>query len=529
MIEDYRLRVEKGEMTGAKARGQALERLRHMRFADNGYIWINDTTEPYPRMIMHPVKPSLEGRVMDDSSYRTAVGMQIGMEGAEVRFDSERRHFFKVFLEVVRKGGSGFVEYHWHRPASEGVTSALYPKKSYVRMFDPWGWIIGTGIYIDDVYAQMTRLKWTIISMGAAVFMLALAGTYLLMRTITRPIHQLVTFAASVAGGDINATIQGRFKGEMSQLKKAISQMMDELRDRMHEAEIRAKEAEAAHKALKKSEEKYRILVENAREAIFVAQDGMIRFANQSTCELVGYSIEELTSVPFTGFLHPDDRKMVLDRHYRRIQGIKVESSYCFRVINRAGNVKWGELKSVEIEWEGQPATLNFLSDITEQIKIEQEREKLEKRLRQSQKIEALGTLTGGVAHDFNNILSIIMGYAELVRAELPEEHPAQKGLCEISTAGARARDLVRQLLTFSRREEEEKSALDIALTVKECMRMIRSTTPSFIDIQEQIRTDLPMVLANPTQIHQLIINLCKNASDAMAENGGGPYCATGA
>ncbi|MFO7931323.1 MAG: PAS domain S-box protein [Desulfosalsimonas sp.] len=650
MLEDYRLRVENNELTEENARRQALERIRSMRFEDNGYIWINDTAEPYPRMILHPARPALEGRVLDDDSYKTASGMQLGTDGAEIRFDSEKRHFFKVFLEVAQKNGSGFVEYRWGRPTSEGVTEELYPKKSYVKLFEPWGWIIGTGVYIDDVYAQMNSLKWTIISMAAAILVLALAGTFLLMRTITRPINQLVDFATDVAGGDMNAQIQGRITGEMSQLKDAVSQMVEELRKRMQETESRAKEAEAAREALKsseerfelavrgtndgiwdwdletgevffsrrwkeiigyedhelenrienwqnrihpddydrvmaahkmfnesnaeqfaieyrlqhrdgsyrwilgraacirdsqgkpvrlagahtdvterkkaedalrQSEEKYRILVENAKEAIFVAQDGMIRFANQPTCELTGCSLGELTSRKFTDFLHPEDSEFVLDRHYKRLQGIKTESEYCFRIMQSSGDVRWGELKSVEIEWEGRPATLNFLSDVTEQRKAEQEREDLEMRLRQSQKIEALGTLTGGVAHDFNNILSIIMGYAELLQAELPEDHEAQKGLREISAAGSRARDVVRQLLTFSRRGEEEKSAQNISFIIKEGIRMIRSTTPSFIEIREQVSTDLPLVLANPTQIHQLIINLCKNASDAMAENGG--------
>ncbi|MFP4159644.1 MAG: PAS domain S-box protein [Desulfobacterales bacterium] len=772
MLEDYRLRVEKNEITEQNARRQALERIRYMRFENNGYIWINDTSEPYPRMILHPARPALEGRSMDDDFYRTASSMQLGTDGAEKRFGSEKRHFFKVFLEVAQKSGSGFVEYKWRRPTSEGVTEELYPKKSYVKLFEPWGWIIGTGVYIDDVYAQMNSLKWTIISMAAAILVLALAGTFLIMRTITGPINQLAGFATNVAGGDMNAQIQGRFTGEMRQLKDAISKMVAELRTRMQEAEARAKEAESAREALKRSEErfelavrgtndgiwdwhletgdvffsrrwkeiigyedhelenrieqwknrihpddydsvmaahqmfyessaeqfaieyrlqhrdgsyrwilgrsacirdrhgkpvrlagahtditekkeaektlmqseekyrllfenaplgllhfdqkgvitacndrfveligssrqdlagmnifnlpdgdavaavkaalngrqgvykgvyrsvtggkatparaliepfrdstgnvvggvgmvediserkkaedalreseeKYRILVENAKEAIFVVQDGLIRFANQATCELTGYSLEELTSRKFTDFMYPEDSEFFQGELFQPYSGVDHEAECCFRILGSPENVRWGALKSVEIEWEGRPATLNFLSDITEQKKARQEREKLEMRLRQAQKIEALGTLTGGVAHDFNNILSIIMGYTELLQAELPEDHEAQKGLREISSAGRRARDVVRQLLTFSRRGEEEKSPQNISFVIKEGIRMIRSTTPSFIDIREDISTDLPLVMANPTKIHQLIINLCKNASDAMDEKGG--------
>ncbi|MBS3731633.1 MAG: PAS domain S-box protein [Desulfobacterales bacterium] len=646
MVEHYHLRTENGEITGARARRAAIDHLRSMRFADNGYIWINDTTKPYPRIVMHPAIPELEGRIMDDASYRTAVSMQLGTDGPEKHFDSEKRHFFKVFLEVARKNGSGFVEYKWYRPTSDGVTEEMYPKISYVRLLGPWDWIIGTGIYVDDVYARMNHLKWTIISMSAAIFLLALAVTFLVMRTITRPINRLVSFATDVADGNTNAGIQGSFSGEMRQLKDAISQMVEELRKRAREAESRAKEAEsarvalknseekyrlifenaplgvlhfdqngaitacndnfveiigssrdkllglnmlglpdqrlaaavnkalagqhgfyegvyesvtadkttparvlfapfvdssgkilggvgiiediterkAAEDALRQSEEKYRLLVENVRESIFVAQDGMIRFANAAAVKLTGYSTEELASRPFTDFLHPDDRQMVLDRHYNRMKGLETVTAYDFRVIHRSGEVRWGVLRGVYIEWDGRPATLNLVVDITEEKKAQQERRELEERLRQSQKIEALGTLTGGVAHDFNNILSIILGYTELVQSEmadLPEDHPASKGLRQISAAGLRARDVVRQLLTFSRTGEEEKSAQNLGLIIKEGMRMMRSTIPAFIDIDEQIRTSLPMVMANPTQVHQLIINLCKNAADAMAENGG--------
>ncbi|MBS0013262.1 MAG: PAS domain S-box protein, partial [Desulfobacterales bacterium] len=274
-----------------------------------------------------------------------------------------------------------------------------------------------------------------------------------------------------------------------------------------------------AEEALRQSEEKYRVVVENAKEAIFVIQDGVLKFANQTT-KFTGYSIEELSSRQFVEFIHPADRAKARENYFRRLEG-KPVPDYEFRIIDRSGDVKWVELKAVTIQWEGRPATLNFLSDISQQKATEQERQKLERRLRQSQKIEALGTLTGGVAHDFNNILSIIMGYAELVQSEIPKDHPAAKNLDQISMAGHRAKDVVRQLLTFSRKGEEEKCGQDIGLVVREGMRMMRSTIASYIEIREDISRDLPQIWANPTQIHQLIINLCKNAADAMAENGG--------
>jgi PAS domain S-box-containing protein len=141
-------------------------------------------------------------------------------------------------------------------------------------------------------------------------------------------------------------------------------------------------ERKRAEEALKESEEKYRLLVENAVEAIFVAQDGMLKFANRKTTEMIGYSKEELTSKPFPEFIHPDDRMLVLDRHLKRLQGEGSPSVYPFRIVHKSGNVKWVELNTVLITWEGRPATLNFLSDITERKEAEEALQESEKKFR---------------------------------------------------------------------------------------------------------------------------------------------------
>jgi PAS domain S-box-containing protein len=141
-------------------------------------------------------------------------------------------------------------------------------------------------------------------------------------------------------------------------------------------------ERKRAEEALKESEEKYRLLVENAAEAIFVAQDGMLKFTNRNTTEMIGYSKEELISKPFQEFIHPDDRGLVLDRHLKRLEGHGLPSVYPFRIVNKSGNVKWVELNAVLITWEGRPATLNFLSDITERKEAEEALQESEKKFR---------------------------------------------------------------------------------------------------------------------------------------------------
>ncbi|MBW1780494.1 MAG: PAS domain S-box protein [Deltaproteobacteria bacterium] len=269
-----------------------------------------------------------------------------------------------------------------------------------------------------------------------------------------------------------------------------------------------------AEKALRESEEKYRVLIENANDALFVAQDGVIKFPNPITKDMTGYSEEELEETPFTDFVHPEDRDMVLDRYRRRMSGEKFASTYSFRILNRSGNVLCVELNAVRIEWEGRPATLNFIRDITQQ-------RKLETQLQQAQKMESLGTLAGGIAHDFNNILSPIILHSEMAMMELASNHPVQFNLKQIFRAGERARDMVKQILAFSRQREPEKIAIKMGTVLKEVVKLLRSSIPTTIHIIYDMETERDTIFADPTQIHQVILNLCTNASHAMREKGG--------
>ncbi len=270
---------------------------------------------------------------------------------------------------------------------------------------------------------------------------------------------------------------------------------------------------EQAKAALRESEEKYRLLIENANDAILIAQDETLKFVNPKTEIMTGYTAVELSKMPFADIVHPEDRDMVFKRYLKRIEGEEPPSLYSFRILSKSGSELTVEINSVRIEWEGRPATLNFLRDITE-------KRKLEVQLRQAQKMDAIGTLSGGIAHDFNNILGIILGNTELAMDDVPEWNPARNNLKNVRDACFRAKDVVQQILSFSRRTETEQKPLRLASIIEESMKLLRASIPTSIEIFQNVQTAADTILGDPTQIHQVLINLCTNAAHSMDEGG---------
>ncbi|MEW5724019.1 MAG: ATP-binding protein [Thermodesulfobacteriota bacterium] len=174
------------------------------------------------------------------------------------------------------------------------------------------------------------------------------------------------------------------------------------------------------------------------------------------------------------------------------------------------------------IRWlDGRYVRLQVALDATEIKEAEQERQRLESLLRQAQKLEALGTLAGGIAHDFNNILGAITGYTELALYDLEEGESVEHHLRQILKASERARDLIMHILTFSRKTEQHFSPVAVKPILKESLKFLRSSLPADIKMHEDLETEDCLVLADPTQIHQVVINLCTNAAHAMRWRGG--------
>ena len=267
-----------------------------------------------------------------------------------------------------------------------------------------------------------------------------------------------------------------------------------------------------AEKALQSSEEKYRLLVENANDAIFILQEGLIKFANRKA-KLMGNDLGvDLNRVPFANYIHPADRDLVLERHKGRLKGENLPDTYAFRLIGRDDREMWIELNSVQIDWHGTPATLNFLRDTTLQ-------RKLEKQLQLSQKMEAVGTLAGGVAHDFNNLLMGIQGRTSLMLLETDPIQPQFDHLKEIENYIKRATKLTKQLLGFARGGKYEVKPTDINDLIEKSSQMFGRTKKE-ITIYKKYYDRIWTVEIDQSQIDQVLLNIFVNAWQAMPEGG---------
>jgi PAS domain S-box-containing protein len=286
---------------------------------------------------------------------------------------------------------------------------------------------------------------------------------------------------------------EGRFTGSMG--------ILTDITDR--------KETE---EALRLSEEKYRLLVENANDAIFIVQEGLIKFANRKA-KLMGNDLGvDLDRVPFANYIHPADRDLVLARHKRRLKGENLPDTYAFRLIGQDDQVMWIELNAVQINWHGKPATLNFLRDITLQ-------RKLEKQLQLSQKMDAVGTLAGGIAHDFNNLLMGIQGRTSLMLLETDPLQLHFEHLTEIEAYIKRATKLTKQLLGFARGGKYEVKPTDLNKLIEESCQMFARTKKE-ITIYKKYHDKIWTAEVDRSQIDQVLLNIFVNAWQAMPGGG---------
>ncbi len=276
--------------------------------------------------------------------------------------------------------------------------------------------------------------------------------------------------------------------------------------------------------ALQDAEARFKILFNQAPIPLYILRiDGTLADSNPAAVKLTGFSADECIGIDFKslGLLQGED----LDTAHHNLKRNRIGEPTgpdVFTVYPKNREPVPVELWAHPINIRNDRFVLNIIKDISEQKRSEEERIELETRLRQAQKMEAIGILAGGIAHDFNNILSAIIGYGDLIEMYAErDDGNIRSYLTELLKACFRAKDLVQQILTFSRQSEQRKVPLEIATIIKEALKLLRSSLPATIEIRRKITADPGTVLADPTQIHQIMMNLCTNAGHAMRQQGG--------
>jgi len=303
------------------------------------------------------------------------------------------------------------------------------------------------------------------------------------------------------------------------EIKKYKEQLEEVVADRTAELmmvneQLRARIAE--QKLIEQALSRMAKAIEHSGDIIIITDTkGNIQYVNPAFTVITGYKRDEVIGKKTSIFKSGKHDQAFYKNMWHTITEGKVWTGH---FVNRKKDGTFYEAEaSISPIRNKEGYITNYVAvkrDVTDKIK-------LEKQLSQVQKMEALGTLAGGIAHDFNNILSGIIGYTELSLNETSEKTDVHMFLKQVLKAGLRARELVKQILTFSRQTEHERKPLEISLIVKEVLKLLKPSLPSTVEIRENIQYMSGKILADPTQIHQVLMNLCTNAFHAMKSHGG--------
>ncbi len=322
----------------------------------------------------------------------------------------------------------------------------------------------------------------------------------------------------SIMTGELGLALENaKLHSRVEECMKDIQECNEQLSCSNEKLQKEITKRKSAEKAVRESESLFKSLGENAPDIIYILNmEGLLTYVNPAWERILGHKKEKVIGKYLVDYARKEDAKGYF-RTFERIRDREETiADATLSLLDSEGSIRLFKAScSPNFNSEGEIiGVVGVLKDITQQ-------RQLEVQLQQSQKMEAIGTLAGGITHDFNNILGAILGYTELAILDSKNESKIGQHLEKIQEAGHRARDLVNQILAFSRQTKQKRFPLQLSSIVKEALKMIRASLPSTIEIRQNIQADQSTVEADPTQIHQVLMNLCTNAAHAMQENGG--------
>lgn len=391
-----------------------------------------------------------------------------------------------------------------------GLYSFTENDKDMLALYFPiplTGWAVASVLPKSELFAPAVNMVKILLLITSFFSILVGLAIILAMKRLTRPLQNLADHAQQLSKGDLNIpALQIESGDEIGKLSRAFNQMTTNLL--------------ATHHGLKDSENKYRSIFENSLIGIIqVAMDGTVLHANPAFVQMFGYSslesmLAEVDDVQTSMYVRPEDRtsllQQLLDCDRLRHQEIQLK--------NRNGEPFWVSIDMSLVRGEqGEPVRIeSHINDINVRIEAEKQRAALESQLAQSQKIEAVGKLAGGVAHDFNNILSVIIGKSEIALMKMNKTDQFYDFFADIKKAAEHSANLTRQLLAFARRQAIAPKVVDINQILEETLSMLRRIISEGIDVRHKPSADLWHVKIDPDQMAQIITNLCVNARDAI-------------
>lgn len=399
------------------------------------------------------------------------------------------------------------------------VLSAYAP----IKVFDTT-WAIVAEIESSEAFAGLTYLKRNAILITLSSVAMMILISILISRHFAKPIAKLTIGANQLKKHNFNTKVEVRTNDELEVLAQAFNEMAAEIKKYSNELESKVNLLQKTEGELRKSNILLNAIMNGTTETIYVKDlEGRHIVANLATCKALCTTMDNLIGKRSRDFLPPESIKKIEETDniiLKSGQNVIIEIEI---PVPGGGSQWWLSNKTPYRDSNGNIiGIIGIGHNITDRKLAEQERKSLESQLRQAQKMDAIGTLAAGVAHDFNNILSAIQGYSEMVMYELPEFSSEKMSMEKVLYACHRAKNLIRQILTFSRRSSEvTRSPLDIHDIVQETMQLIRASTPATIEIVTDINRDCGTILGDPTQIHQVVMNICTNAAHAMDEKGG--------
>jgi len=420
---------------------------------------------------------------------------------------------------ITRKNGK--LRYFWQNQ------NEANPREKIVifKHLPKFKWIIGSTSYIDEVFSPLQTFK-VYIAVGIVLILLfTLITSFYISRSVTKPLDKIIQKLEAGSQGDFSVRMDYDSPDEFGKLSMHFNSFMERLTDYHQKLNNEIQKTNNTQAALVENELKLRGLFDQSFQYTSILSPyGILEEVNQSALNFANCTEADVLYKPFWDTLWwshtPNSRKEIKDAIKRALKGelVRMETT------NKAGN---GEIRDLDVSIKPVFNTADQIEfiivegrDITNLKQAESERRHLAVQLEKSQRMEAIGTLAGGIAHDFNNILSSIFGYTQLAEMTIDTPEKTKRYLSQIVKGAQRAAGLVQQILTFSRQTEFKKQPLKIHLVIKEALKLLRSSIPTTIDIQLKIESKA-MVMADPTQIHQLIMNLCTNAYHSMLETGG--------